>query len=179
MQRVALSLMQRLTRNVMIPFRTLPRQRRWRGSPPLATRWTLLFASIALALLIWQTGSPWLAVLIGGGGALAGIAGAWWRWATRQSPPKRPTPFVIRHRQQHALRLLRSVEADLSQNIVIVEALVRQVDEGSGSVDANHDRGCKLTGVAFFGKPSRWIACSRHQDAPTSPSPSWEKGAGR
>lgn len=106
----------------------------------------LLFASIALALLIWQTGSPWVAVLIGGGGALASIAGAWWQWATRQSPPKRPTPFVIRHRQQHALHLLRSVEADLSQNIVIVEALVRQVDEWSGAVDADHDRECEGQG---------------------------------
>ncbi|MCS6940306.1 MAG: hypothetical protein NZM94_13590 [Roseiflexus sp.] len=133
--------MQRLTRNVMIPLRVIPRQWQWQRPPLPASCWTLLLASIALALLIWLIGAPWIAVLIGGGGALAGIAGIWWRWATRQPPPKRPTPFVIRHCQQRALRLLRSVKADLSHNIETVELLVRQMDNWSGAANADHDRG--------------------------------------
>lgn len=126
--------MQRLTRDFMIPLHTIPRQWRLRRLSLQATRWALLLVSLTLALLIWQIEAPPVAaILIGGGGVLAGVAGMWWRWATRQCPPRRPTLFVIRHRQQRAICLMRSVEADLSRNIEEVDALLRQVDDMNGA----------------------------------------------
>lgn len=124
--------MQRRTRD-MIPLHTIPRQWRLRRLERKATRWALLLASITLALLIEQIGAPWIAFLIGGSGMLAGVAGMWRQWATRQPPPGRPTLFVVRHRQVRAVRLMRSVEADLSRNIEVVETLVRQLDDLNGS----------------------------------------------
>lgn len=82
-----------------------------------------------------------MAILISGGRVLSGVAGMWWQWATRQCPPKRPTLFVVRHRQVRAVRLMRSVEADLSRNIEVVDTLVRQVDDLNGAVDDDHARG--------------------------------------
>ncbi len=121
--------MQRLTHDFMIPLHTIPRQWRLRRLSLQATRWALLLVSLTLALLIWQSGSLWIALLIGGSSVLAGVAGMWWHWATRQTPPQRPTPFVVRHRQVRAVRLMRSVEADLSRNIEVVDTLIRQVDD--------------------------------------------------
>ncbi|WP_288087555.1 hypothetical protein [Roseiflexus sp.] len=131
----------------MIPLRNSLRQRRLRFPMLWMTGWTLTLAGIVLALLIWQIGAPWVAVLIGGSGALLSAAGGWWQWATRQCPPRRPTLFVIRHRQHQAMRLLRSVEADLSRHIEMVEMLVRQVDAMDGSVNDDHDRGRRGEGV--------------------------------
>ncbi len=131
--------MQRVTRNFMIPLLTIPRQWRLRRPSLRVTKRALLLASIILALLIWQIGAPQVAVLIGGGAALTGVAGIWWRWATRQSPPRRPTLFVIRYRQQQAMRLLRSVEADLSRNIVMVDTLVQTLERVHRAADADHD----------------------------------------
>lgn len=125
--------MQHLTRNFMIPLRISSRQWRLRRLSLQATRWALLLASITLALLIWQSGALWIAFLLGGSSMLAGMTGMWWHWATRQTPPQRPTPFVVRHRQVRAVRLMRSVEADLSRSIEVVDALVRQVDDLNGS----------------------------------------------
>ncbi|MFQ3632521.1 hypothetical protein [Roseiflexus sp.] len=131
--------MQRVTRNFMIPLLAIPRQwRLWRPSLRLTKR-ALLLASIFLALLIWQIGAPPVAILIGGGAALTSVAGIWWRWATRQSPPRRPTLFVIRYRQQQAMRLLRSVEDDLSRNIVMVDTLVQALERVYRAADADHD----------------------------------------
>lgn len=64
---------------------------------------------------------------------LAGVASVWWRWATRQIPPDARRSFIVRHRQVRAVRLMRSVEADLSHNIEVVDTLVRQVDDLNGS----------------------------------------------
>ncbi len=126
--------MQRLTRDFMIPLHTIPRQWRLRRPSLQVMRWALLLVSITLALLIWGIGAPPVAaILIGGGGVLAGVASVWWRWATRQIPPERPTLFIVRHRQVRAVRLMRSVEADLSRNIEVVDTLVRQVDDLNGS----------------------------------------------
>lgn len=129
-----MSPMQRLSRNFMIPPRIVLRQWRLHRLLLQAMRWALLLASITLALLIWQTGAPPVAaLLIGGGGVLAGVARVWWQWATRQPPPKRPTLFVVRHRQVRAVRLMCSVEADLSRGIEVIDTLVRQLDDVHGS----------------------------------------------
>jgi hypothetical protein len=86
-------------------------------------RRVLILASLALAATVWIAGMPWVAILIGVSGIVIGGARYWWRWATRQRPPVRPTLFVVRHRHHNTLRLLRAMEADLKRDIATVETL--------------------------------------------------------
>jgi len=45
------------------------------------TRGALALAGIALALLIWQSGAFWAAILVGASSVLTGAAGMWWQWS--------------------------------------------------------------------------------------------------
>lgn len=89
----------------------------------------LVLTSIALTLVLWKEDVLWIACLAGGSVILVSAATIWWKWAMRQCPPKHPTLFVVRHRQQDALRLLRLVASHLSQNITTVETLVQSIDD--------------------------------------------------
>lgn len=152
---VVLYPMHRFMHNLMIPLRSVPRQRRLRLPMLRVTRGALALAGIALALLIWQSGAFWAAILVGASSVLTGAAGMWWQWATSQSPPRRPTLFVVRHRQQQTLRLMRSVEVDLTRNIAIVETLVRQVEDLSVAADV--EEGAEVKG--YENREQDEVAC--------------------
>ncbi len=97
----------------------------------LLPRWLLAPAVIALVALLWSIGALWLAVVLAGA-CLVGIAALlWWRWATREHPPARPTLFVVRHRQQRAVRVLRAIERDLAQDEAVIESLARRLEGGA------------------------------------------------
>ncbi len=121
--------MQRLRYNPFLPGRILPAWRQVRGA--------LVLAGIGFAATAWFAGMPWVAILIGGSGMVIGGAYGWWRWATRQRPPVRPTLFVVRHRHHSILRLLRTMEADLKRDIATVETLIRQVDMPGAPMNAD------------------------------------------
>jgi hypothetical protein len=121
--------MQRLRYNPFLPGRMLPA---WRQVRPV-----LVLTGIGLAATAWFAGMPWVVIPIGGSGIVIGGAYGWWRWATRQHPPVRPTLFVVRHRHHSTLRLLRAMEADLKRDIATVEMLIQQVDMPGAPVNAD------------------------------------------
>ncbi len=121
--------MQRLRYNPFLPGRMLPARRTLRP--------VLVFAGIGFAVTAWFGGMPWVAILIGGSGMVIGGAYGWWRWATHQHPPVRPTLFVVRHRHHSTLRRLRAMEADLKRDIATVEVLIRQVDMPGAPVNVD------------------------------------------
>jgi hypothetical protein len=87
-------------------------------------------AIILLAGLLWSAGALLPALFVVGSGILVSAALIWWGWAMQQHPPLRPTLFVLRHRQRHAVRLLRSVEDDLTKDIATVETLMQNLEHG-------------------------------------------------
>ncbi|MGQ9549485.1 MAG: hypothetical protein ACUVSW_05795 [Roseiflexus sp.] len=121
--------MQRLKYNPSSIHRVLSAWRQLRRAP--------VIAGVAFAMAAWMAGIPWMALLIGGSSIVIGGAHVWWRWATCERPPMRPTLFVVRHRHHSTLRLLRAIEADLDRDIATIETIVRQVDVMCAPVNAN------------------------------------------